>query len=165
MFLSMQKKNPSRIILTLHKNPCNTWLCLALDPNPAQAQVILILHSFSLMLSLIEEEGEEDIITLEVEGVAISITEEALTQTQQPSNFHNTTINTTVPHFNLLQDRLARSAIKWDTQQLTATTGWTLLFRESIHLLNLQQWLSPQMHPPQIVGFLILVPQITLHLI
>ena len=122
MFLAMQKKNPSRIIMTLHKNPCNTWLCLALDPNLAQAQVILILHSFSLMLSLIEEEREEDIITLEAEGVAISITEEALTQTQQPSNFHNTTINKTVPHFNLLLDPLARSATRWDTQQLTATT-------------------------------------------
>ena len=82
MFLSMQKKSPSRIILTLQKNPCNTWLCLALDPNLALAQVILILHSFSLMLNLIEEEGEEDIITLEVEGVAISVTKEALTQTQ-----------------------------------------------------------------------------------
>jgi hypothetical protein len=115
------------------------------------------------MLSLIKEEGEEDIITLEAEGVTISITEEALTQTQQPSNFYNTTINTIVPLFNLLQDPLARSAIRWDTQQLIATTRWTLLFKESIHLQSLQQWLSPQMHPPQIVGFLILVPRITLH--
>uniref|UniRef100_A0A2N9F9H0 Reverse transcriptase Ty1/copia-type domain-containing protein n=1 Tax=Fagus sylvatica TaxID=28930 RepID=A0A2N9F9H0_FAGSY len=96
----MQKKNPSRIILTLHKNPCNTWLCFGTgsksgtstsNPNSPLIQFNAQSHR--------RRKRKEDIITLEAEGVTISITEEALTQTQQPSNFHNTTINTTVPHF------------------------------------------------------------------